>query len=344
MTESTDSTATTNQDSDSEPVQPLDTISVPVRVNVDNFARAETHNYFARFANEEGFAKLKHARILTPIEKQAVIRLNRDTLYSFGVFDLEASDLIVTMPDAGKRFMSVQVINEDHFTLDVFYAPDSHTLTLSEVGTRYVCLAIRTFVDPNSPEDIQEAHELQDRIKIQQESAGKLELPDWEQSSLTTMRKAVLNLVAANGKIDSSRMFGRKEQIDPVQHLMGTAAAWGGNPANTALYAGGAPERNDGKTAHIMTLKDVPVDGFWSISVYNQDGYFEKNERNIYTVNNVTAKTNEDGSVTVYFGGDENALNFIPVIEGWNYVLRLYRPRREILDGTWEVPVTKLAE
>ena len=65
------------------------------------------------------------------------------------------------------------------------------------------------------------------------------------------------------------------------------------------------PKENDGKTAYRLTVKDVPVDGFWSVSVYNKEGYFEKNARNAYTVNNVTAKPNADGSVTIQFGGDE---------------------------------------
>ncbi len=82
----------------------------------------------------------------------------------------------------------------------------------------------------------------------------------------------------------------------------------------------------------------VPVDGFWSISVYNKDGFFEKNQRNAYTVNNVTAKPEPDGSVTIHFGGDENAPNYLPISSGWNYTVRLYRPRKELLVGTWKVP------
>jgi hypothetical protein len=50
-------------------------------------------------------------------------------------------------------------------------------------------------------------------------------------------------------------------------------------------------------TLYTLTVRDVPVDGFWSISVYNADGYFQPNDRNAYSVNNVTAKPNDDGSV-----------------------------------------------
>jgi hypothetical protein len=94
---------------------------------------------------------------------------------------------------------------------------------------------------------------------------------------------------------------------------------------------------NDGTTPHSLTVGAVPVDGFWSITVYNKDGYYEAPESAI-SVNNVTAKKNKDGSVTVHFGGDPKAPNYLRIMPGWNYTVRLYRPRAEILDGSWRFP------
>jgi hypothetical protein len=310
----------------------------PKRVTVDNFRRAESDTYFARFVKDGGFAKFKHERELAAIDRQSVIRLNRDTLYSFGVFDLDAGPVTITLPDTGKRYMAVQVIDQDQYVPDVFYAPGTHTLTKENVGTRYVCLAVRTFVNPKDAADIDAVHALQDAIEVEQKAAGRFEAPNWDGASLTKVREALLAVAAANGGIDSARMFGRKGEVDPVQHLIGTAAGWGGNPPTAALYAGAVPEKNDGKTVYRLTVKDVPVDGFWSISVYNKDGYFEKNARDAYTVNNVTAKPNADGSVTVHFGGDGSAPNTLAIMPGWNYVVRMYRPRKEILDATWKFP------
>ena len=42
--------------------------------------------------------------------------------------------------------------------------------------------------------------------------------------------------------------------------------------------------------------------------------------------------------MTIHFGGDENAPNYLPIMPGWNYTVRMYRPRKEILDGTWKFP------
>ena len=316
----------------------------PMRVTVDTFCRAETDAYFTKFAKEGAFGKFKHERDLAPIDKQTVIRMNRDTLYSFGVFDLEAAPVTVTLPDAGKRYMALQVINEDHYAPDVFYAPGSHTLTKEGVGTRYVALAIRTFVNPNDAEDVKTVHLLQDAVKAKQKSPGKFAVANWDENSLKKMREALLTVVTANGELDSARMFGRKDQVDPVQHLLGTAAGWGGNPRTAALYAGSVPKENDGKTPYRLTLKDVPVDGFWSVSVYNKAGFFEENALNAYTFNNVTAKPNADGSVTIHFGGDEKAGNYLPIVPGWNYVLRFYRPRNELLEGKWKVPQAEVVK
>ncbi len=96
-------------------------------------------------------------------------------------------------------------------------------------------------------------------------------------------------------------------------------------------------EKSDG-TPHAVTVKDVPVDAFWSISVYNRDGYFEENEHGAYSVNNLAGTPNPDGSFTVHFGGDPESVNYLPITEGWNYVVRLYQPRDEILDGYWTFP------
>lgn len=53
----------------------------------------------------------------------------------------------------------------------------------------------------------------------------------------------------------------------------------------------------------------------------------------------LTATPNEDGSVTVHFGGcGDGRPNCLPIMDGWNYLVRLYRPRAEILDGTWTFP------
>ena len=135
---------------------------------------------------------------------------------------------------------------------------------------------------------------------------------------------------------DARNTFGEKQDVDPVRHLLATAWGWGGLPEYEAFYLNVEPNLPVG--AYRITVKDVPVDAFWSVSVYNKDGYFEKNEYDAYSVNSVSGKPNADGSFTIHLGGDNSSVNFLPISEGWNYVVRMYQPRKEVLDGSWTFP------
>lgn len=309
-----------------------------IPVTADNFVRAETDLYFGNVAKDAGgTGKFFHHREPTPVEKQPVIRMNRDTLYSGAAFDLDAGPVTITLPDAGERFMSMQVIDEDQYTPMVIYGAGPVTLTRETIGTRYVVTAVRTLVDPNDPKDVQEVHALQDAIKVSQAGAGKFEVPNWDPASQKKVRDALL--VLGTTLPDSKGMFGTKDEVDPVRRLIGAAMAWGGNPEKDATYLTITPPDNDDTSPRKLTVSNVPVDGFWSISVYNAQGYFEKNPQNAYSVNNITARKAADGSITVQFGGcDGTVPNCLPITNGWNYIVRLYRPRAEILNGTWKFP------
>ena len=316
--------------------------AAPIPVTVDNFVRAESDLYFQGIAKDNGFAKFNHLREPSPLDNQTVIRLNRDTLYSSAVFDLDAGPVTITLPNAGKRFMSMQVINQDHYTPMVVYKSGTYTLNKQNVGTRYVVVAIRIFVDPNQKTDVKTVTQLQDNIKVSQPNGpGKLEFPQWDQASQKTTRDHLLGLNASLP--DTNYMFGKKEEIKPVRHLIGSAAAWGGNPQRDATYLNGYPAKNDGKTVHTITVpKNVPVDGFWSITVYDKDGYFKQNELNSYSLNNITAKASSDGSYKIQFGGcTKTTVNCLPITDGWNYLVRLYQPQESILNGTWKFPVAQ---
>jgi len=314
----------------------------PVAVNSDNFVRAESDLYFSGIVANGGFGKLDHTREMAPLDKQTVIRLNRDTLYSSAVFDLDAGPVTITVPDAGARFLSMQIIDEDHYTHGVIYKPGRYTLTREEIGTRYVAAAFRIFADPSDPKDMDAVHVLQDKIGVEQAAIGTFEIPDWDADARNVTRTALLALAAQLP--DTRGMFGAKGKVDPVRHLIGAAMGWGGNPEAEALYLNVVPETNDGQAVYKMHVGDVPVQGFWSISVYDAGGYFAPNDLGRYTLNNFTAAKNADGSVDVQFGGcDKTIANCLPTSDGWNYMVRLYRPEASILDGSWTFPVAEIA-
>jgi len=318
--------------------------TAPVPVTPDNFPRAESDLYFGGIVKDGGFGKFVHRREPAAIDNQTVIRLNRDTLYSAAVFDLDAGPVTIRLPDAGARFMSMQVIDEDQYTPAVFYGAGSHALTKEQIGSRYVLIGIRTLVDPTDPKDVAAVHALQDAMVIEQPGGpGRFEVPLWDPASQKKVREALIAL--ATTLPDTRRMFGPKQAVDPVRRLIGSASAWGGNPEADALYLNVVPAKNDGQTVYAMNVRDVPVDGFWSISVYDAKGYYEKNALGAYSLNSITAKKSADGAVAVRFGGcDGKTANCLPITPGWNYMVRLYRPRAEILDGTWKFPEAQPAQ
>lgn len=310
-------------------------------VTPDNFARAESDLYFANVVKDGGFGRFFLFREPTPIDRQNVIRLNRDTLYGAAVVDLAAGPVTVALPDAGDRFRSLQVIDEDHFTTEVVYDAGTYTLTRDAVGTRYALLGLRILVDPNDPADLAAVHALQDATTLSQPGGpGTFEPGAWDAASQTKVRDLLLGL--ATTLPDTRRSFGPRGEVDPVRHLIQSAAAWGGNPERDALYLTVTPERNDGATVYRLAVGEVPVDGFWSISVYNASGYFEPNPQNAYTINDLTAAKSADGTIAIQFGGCDGAVaNCLPVTAGWNTLVRLYRPRAEILDGSWTFPAPR---
>ncbi|WP_251455154.1 DUF1254 domain-containing protein [Microbacterium sp. Marseille-Q6648] len=305
-------------------------------VNVDNFVRAETDRMFADIQRDAGGVNVfRHNREPAAIDEQTVIRLNRDTLYSFAIVDL-VDGASIEIPEHGDRYVSVMVVDNDHYVRAVLHEPGHHDLAAVAPGTRYALVAVRTLVDPSDAADIAAVASLQDEFRLEVASGEPFESPEYDAESLEETRNGLLRL--ARGLRAFDRTFGGPDEVDPVRHLIGTAAGWGGLPLSEASYLGVSPGVGVGH--YELTMHDVPVDAFWSVSVYNAQGYFEPNDDGRYTVNSITGVPDEDGAITVRFTppGEATGPNDIPVPEGWNYLVRLYRPRPEFFEGGWEVP------
>jgi len=305
-------------------------------VTAENFARAETDRMFASLvAQAGGTNRWHHSRRPTPIDQQPVVRMNRDTLYSVAVVDI-SDGATLTLPDVGERYLSVMVVNQDHYINGVFHDPGTYRLTVDAFDTPFVVLAARVLVDPTDPADLAEVTRIQDGLQLEAASSRDFAPGDWDTASLDAFRTEMAGHVTSG--FDASRMFGRREDVDPDKHNVGTAVGWGGLPDTEAVYRGGPTDLPVGR--YRLTVRDVPVDAFWSISVYDANGFFAPNDRDAYNVNSVTATKDPDGAVTVHFGGCEDGrTNCLPINEGWNYTVRMYRPRPEVRDGTYQFPM-----
>ena len=187
-----------------------------VAVTPGNYVRAETDMHIKRMYGRRGLGKLGHRRTLSPPGVNDILHRNRDTLYSGAICDLD-NPAIATLPETNGRYQSLHVISQDHYSF-VVSKPGRYELTKEKVGTRYAFLIFRTFVNAVDPKDIEQAHVLQDRIKVEGGASGPLEIPNWNTDQLRQARDA-LNRLATLGT-DLAGAFGTKQETDPVSHFI----------------------------------------------------------------------------------------------------------------------------
>ena len=305
-----------------------------IEVNVLNYVRAKTTIHFdGVVARAGGVNKWGHVREPIPLNLQRSRRMNRDTLYSSVVVDI-SKGATFSMPDAGDRYMSATVINQDHFINKIFHGAGRFSLDVEEFDTPHVLLTVRILANSEDPSDIAIANQLQDALTVESASSNPYIHQNYDMDSLNSVGEPLIELAA--GLPNVIETFGTKEAVNDVRHLLATAYGWGGLPEYEAFYVNVQPDLP--VASYSLTVKDVPVDGFWSLSVYNKEGYFQENIHNAYSVNNLTATANENGSYTVHFGGDPNGDNYLPITEGWNFVMRMYQPQEPAMDGSWIMP------
>jgi hypothetical protein len=113
-----------------------------------------------------------------------------------------------------------------------------------------------------------------------------------------------------------------------------------------ALHADGHPL--NGSTTYSLTFPAgqlPPVNGFWSLTLYNQFHFFNPNPLNRFSLGtkNKTLQTNPDGSLTLYAGakspGKDKESNWLPApVTPFSLYIRCYGPEPEVINGTWMPP------
>jgi len=349
-------------------------------VTVELFGRAESDVTFASYLGGVAFNEFGHLRALTPLDEQKVVRMNRDTLYSFVLLDFgkcTPSGVKLLFPPAeniGDRFVSAEIISQDHDIIATKYLKDDVDgsgieITPSDVGTDKALILLRTFTD-GTDDDLTKAHAVQDLFSVVpingeegDESSCQAskeeymaEVAMWDKDSLATVRDLIKEL-QKHSNATSGEMFGpNRDELNYLYYLFGTATGWGGQPSEDAVYIYGPSDPTvdtSGQVAYQMTIPGAELPlvrdpttgdfvGFWSITVYDKDGFMEPNALGVNSVNSVTATNDGGPGTTITFAPEAHCVelptNCLPITPSWNYIIRLYVPEQALIDGSYEMP------
>lgn len=305
-------------------------------VTRDNFVRAETDRMFTAFQQLGGGVNtFHHIRQPTPLDQQAVVRMNRDTIYS-GVLIDTAEGGTITLPESPDgRYMSIALIDNDHYDLGVIYTPGTHELP---EGAGHVAALVRIqVINPNDPAEIAQLNAWQDQLAVDVTSDEPFVPASWDTESLDSTRA---ELEAETAQFDNfEQAMAPRGEADETQRKVGAACCWGLLPGAEATYivdSAGFP-LTECRTATYEVPKN---DAFWSLQVYGGTGFIESENS---TLNSSNVVLNPDGTFTAYFGTEElcgDVPNRLDTSEGWNLMMRVYRPDPSVLGGGFVLPQT----
>ena len=306
-----------------------------IPVTVENFARVAFDLQSISVINgADGINNWQINKLPIFPDNQPTTYVNRDMLYLLAVIDIK-NGAQISAPLVDDRYMSFSVINRDGYTKKLFHGGGIHMLSKDEIGTDFVHVVGRIMVDPENPQDLLEVNSIQNNIRIFSGSERSFPIIEYNQNTYEKLKRIFNELIL---HVSTTRdMFGPIEDVNALQFLIGTSVGWGELPKKEATYFIEKP--NLPIDRYSLIVHDPPIQGFWSITTYNADGFFQKGTYGKISVNSRTAIRNSDGSITVNFGGcADGRINCLELMRGWSYAVRIYRPEEAVLSGDWTFP------
>ena len=296
-------------------------------VTQDNFPQAMTNMRFAAIVQKAGevntFFKMPVPSSIP--EEQFVVRMNRDTPYSVSIIDMSSDNIYVTVPDTD-RYVTIQVVDENHETQPMIYGSGRHKITAK---TTHAFVIVRALEG-----------EIRNNLVIEAGSAKPFVVKEWDMESFNAIDKAG-NIDFSDG-YDQSKAYSNSESGQtPYMNYVGAAGGWGGAMVQDNIYQTSQYFTNDG--CYEMTFINPEAIYFWSATVYNADGRMFNDIANVSSEMNPVK--NADGTYTIRFGCDGQPNN-IPIIEGnitgkFNVLMRHYGPSKQVSNGEDGYDATK---
>lgn len=312
-------------------------------VTPESYPTDETSRQILKSQDLEGVNNFNHKRQLTPTDKQPVVRMNRDTYYSMALIDV-SKGASITMPEIPDgKYMSIQPVTEDHRIQAMKYGPGTFELT-THTGTHlYVIVRLdATFTEA-------EVKEIQDKMSINANSNNAFTAMPVDEESFTAVEnalKAKMPSVIKRDGVDALKgMFtnprdSSNELFNQEKYELGAALGWGGAQMIDNIYELSGNYSAD--RCYQMTFEDPKNLAFWSITVYDKNGFMFNDLANF---SSNTAQANADGTYTISFGCGADAPNNLEIAnpsEVFNIAVRHYQPSKRVFEDDYRlVPLMK---
>lgn len=285
-----------------------------------------------------GSNAFRHDRNLIALDKQPAVTMNRNTVYSFGVYYVPKGTKITLPTSKDGRYQSAMIMQNDDFTDQVFYGPGTFDI---KSQTEFATIVVRTQVNPSDPQDINYVHQLQDGIKVTWPEGTKVKefkSGDWDQTSLKALRKQYQAEAAKLTNLNETS--GARGKVDPAKLNLGASVALGLLPPQDAVYIYRDFGLSGDKCYKATYDKpDFKPGGFHSFTMYGADKYLHSENSHL---DNRTIKADKDGKITLSYGPKAlcgNVENWLPTPgDNWYLGMRIYRPGESVINGTYTVP------
>ena len=308
----------------------------------DNFINADSvRAYLKEIAFSGKVNTIRPLRVMANTDNQDVIRMNSDTLYTRMILDVKGGASITTKEYEG--FQNIQVLDPNHSEIKTLMGPGTVKVDetmLTEGHHAYILVRTGLLRELPDSESYPKAHKAQDNISITYNSSEPyVPAVKYDFTTLGKVKYAILKDFVLHPKKDVVKNgFGTMTERDPIAARTVVAIGWGGLTGENAVYS--AFSASGDRHTFTIDKPDLHFDkkAFFSMTVYNVDGYIGTQK---YALNSDNMVPNKDGTYTINFmaSGEkiEGLKNVVVTPRGkrWTGILRAYYPKNKNATFAW---------